>query len=576
MARRLAAILAADVVGYSRLMAADEIGTLAALKAHRANLFDPETARHSGRIVKLMGDGVLVEFPSVVDAVECALAIQTTMAGSEGKIRLRIGINLGDIIIDGDDIYGDGVNVAARLEPLAEPGGIAISSMVREGLGNRVDVEFFDAGEHQVKNIDRPIRVFRWPSRQGPLPSTPATPALAPSYRPSIAVLPFADMSDSDEESFADGICEDLITELSRFRSLFVISRNSTFAFKGQNFNLKDTSKKLGARYILEGRVRRAGERLRITAQLIDAVDDAHLWANRYDWQVEDIFAAQDEVVKAILSEIEPQLTISEQKRALSKPPERLDAWENYQRATWHMLSYNAEERETTLAFFERAIELDPRLAAAHAGLGMAIYFYTLLGASPDSVRDTERALKATKMAVSLDEQDPFAHVALALCHLLRGQHETATEASDRAIRLNPSYAMAHFGLGHALWHQGRLAEAITSLDDAITLNPRDSLLWAYMASKAVALALKTELEEAIVWSRQAQQQPNATIFCHVGEICALGLLGRKKKAADAVARAKRTMSNVTIRYLDTVLPITDPKRRGIFLKGLKEAGLPQ
>jgi len=577
MTRRLAAILAADVVGYSKLMAEDEAGTLAALKAHRRKLFDPETEKHGGRIVKLMGDGALAEFPSVVEAVECALAIQQALAASEDKIRLRVGINLGDIIIDGNDIYGDGVNIAARLEALAEPGGICISSVVHESLGNRVDAQFSDDGEHQVKNIARPIRVFRWVSQQRPAPVTSDSPPLTLPDKPSIAILPFTNMSaDADQEFFADGISEDLITELSHFRSLFVISRNSSFAFKGQGLNVKEMSERLGVRYIVEGSVRRAGNRLRITAQLIDAVDDAHLWAERYDRQMEDIFAVQDEVVRAIVAEIEPQLSISEHNRALRKPPESLDAWENYQRGLWHLFRYRPEERDTTLGFFERAIALDPRFAAAHAGLGLAYYVYVLLGASADPTGDAERAVKAAKMAISLDEQDAFGHVSLARAYILQGQHEAATEASDRAIRLNPSFAMAHFVRGHSLWHQGRPAEAVAALDEAIRLSPHDPLMWAYMASKAIALMFKGDLDEAIVWSRRSQQQPNATIFCHVAEVGALGLLGREDDAADAVARAKKTMPDVTIRYLETVLPITDAKCRGLFLKGLKAAGLPQ
>lgn len=574
--RRLSAILAADVVGYSRLMAADEAGTLAALKAHRRQLFDPETAKRGGRIVKLMGDGALVEFPSVVDAMDCALAIQRALAAGDGKIRLRIGINLGDVIIDGDDIYGDGVNVAARLEALAAPGGISVSGLVYESLGNRVEASFVDAGEVPVKNLARPVRVWHWQPGEAPAPQRPEAPRPALPDKPSIAVLPFTNMSsDGDQEFFADGISEDLITEISKFHSLFVTSRNSTFTFKGQTVNLKEVSGKLGVRYIVEGSVRRAGNRVRITAQLIDAVEDSHLWAERYDREIEDIFAVQDEVVRAIVSAIEPQLLSSERNRALRKPPERLDAWENHQRGLWHSYRFRPEERDRALAFFERAIALDARFAPAYAGLGMALYVYSLLGASPDHDADVERAVAACRTAINLDDNDPFAYAVLCRCSILQGQPEAAIAAADRALRLNPSFAPAHFGRAHALWHAGRPAEALPSHEAAIRFSPRDPTMWSFLASKAIALALNGALEEALAVSRSAQQHPNAAIFAHVGELLALGLMERGAEAADAVRRAQRVMPGVSVGYLTKVLPVTDPASRALFLKGLSQSGLP-
>jgi adenylate cyclase len=533
-----------------------------------------------------MGDGVFIEFASVVNAVTCAVELQGAMQAQNADlptnphILLRIGVNLGDVIVEGSDLYGDGVNVAARLEALADPGGICISEDVYRNVRSKLRLDYEDIGGQKLKNITEPIRVYRVRTgvaqpdvaeTSGANPSAPAR-----SMKPSIAILPFANMSgDPDQEYFGAGISEDLITELSKFRSLFVISRNSAFSFMGQSINAKEVSARLGARYIVEGSVRKAGDRLRITAQLIDAVDDAHLWAERYDRKLADIFDVQDEVVRAIVSAIEPQLLISERNRALRKPPESLDAWENYQRALWHTFRYKAEERDVTLSFYERAIALDPGFASAHAGLASALYSSVLLGSSPDSVADIERALKAAKMAVSLDENDPFAHVALARAYLLMANHEAATAESDKAILLNPSYAMAHFGRAHSLWHAGRGREAIASHDEAMRLNPRDPMIWSYMASKAIALALIGELEEAILWSRRAQQQPNAAVFSCVGEICALGLLGRSAEAADAVGRAKKMMPDVTVRHLDKVLPITHPRSRETLLKGLRQAGLP-
>lgn len=585
--RRLTTILAADVVGYSRLMEQDETGTMALLRARRHEVLMPLVARHGGRVFKLMGDGVYIEFASVVNAVACAVELQSAMQAQNANlpahrhVLLRIGINLGDVIVEGGDLYGDGVNVAARLEAVADPSGICISEDVYRNVRSKLRLDFEDMGAQKLKNIAEPVRAYRiktgvaQPEMAGTLDATRS--ASARLTKPSIAVLPFANMSgDPEQEFFGDGISEDLITELSKFRSLFVISRDSSFSFKGQSISAKEVSARLGARYIVEGSVRRASDRLRITAQLIDASDDAHLWAERYDRQLEGIFDVQDEVVRAIVSAIEPQLLISERNRALRKPPESLDAWESYQRALWHTFRYKAEERDVTLSFYERAIALDPGFASAHAGLAYALYSYVLLGSSPDSAADIERALKAARMAVSLDDNDPFAHVALARAYLLIANHEAAMMASDRAILLNPSFALAHFGRAHSLWHAGRAREAIASHDEAMRLSPHDPMMWAYMASKAIALALMGELEEAILWSRRAQQQPNAAIFSHVGEICALGLLGRKEEAADAVERAKKVMPAVTVRHLDKVLPITHAPSREALLRGLRRAGLPE
>src|SRR5581483_128671 len=315
--RRLAAILASDVVGYSRLMAGDETGTLAALKRHRESVFDPAVAANNGRIVKLMGDGTLVEFASVVDAVNCALAVQRTAPAESGPpITLRIGINLGDIIIDGDDIYGDGVNIAARLEPLAEPGGICIASIVNESIGTRIEVKFEDGGEVQVKNIDRPVRIWKWKPGNGSAPAKPAeaaVPAKAKRETPSNAVLPFNNMSgDPEQEYFSDGISEDIITDLSKIAGLMVIARNSTFAYKGRHIDIRTVGRELGVRSVLEGSIRKAGNRVRITGQLIDAETGAHLWAERYDRELTDIFEVQDEVTKRIVDALKVTLTPKE------------------------------------------------------------------------------------------------------------------------------------------------------------------------------------------------------------------------------------------------------------------------
>ena len=574
--RRLAAILASDVVGYSALMNGDEAGTLALLRAHRAELFDPETAKRGGRIVKLMGDGALVEFGSVVDAVECAVAVQQALAQQGGPIRLRIGINLGDVIIDGDDIYGDGVNVAARLEALAEPGGICISSVVHESVGNRIEAEFADAGEHAVKGLPRPIRVWRWAPEGTAAGAAPAAPvALALPEKPSIAILPFDNMSaDPDQQFFAEGIAEDIITELSKFRSLFVIARNSSFAFKGQALEAKEIGRRLGVRYIVEGSVRRAGNRVRITAQLIDAVEDTHLWADRYDRDLADIFAVQDEVTRAIVTTIEPTLADTERQRARRKPPESLDAWESYQRGLWHLFQVSPDEILTGLRFMEQAVQRDPQFALAHAGLAFSLYYYVLTGVSDNRQRDIERAYEEGKLAVTLDPADPFAHTALARTHTYRGQHDHAIAHCDRAISLNPSYAMAHFGRGHSLWMAGRPADALVSNAEAMRLSPHDPSMWAYMASRSIALTLLERYDEALDWARRALALHNTALHASIAEMAALGHLGRMDEAAKAVARARGYWPDVSLDFILTSLPITDPRCRSLFEAGLRKAGL--
>jgi adenylate cyclase len=347
--RKLAAILAADVAGYSRLMGQDEAGTLARLKEHRRELIDPKIADHKGRIVKTTGDGMLIEFPSVVEAVACAVAVQRGMAernvsiSEDQRIVFRVGINLGDIIVEDADIHGDGVNIAARLEAMAEPGGICVNRVVRDQVRDRLDIAFEDMGEQQVKNIARPVRAYRIMLDQTPRPSDPAAVALpmrtlALPDKPSVAVLPFTNMSSvPEQEYFADGIAEDVITALSRYPSLFVIARNSTFTYKGRAVEIRQIGRELGVRYVLEGSLRKAGNRIRVTAQLIEAETGNHVWAERYDRDLADIFAVQDEISQAVTIAIAPAIEDAERQRAMRKPPGSLDAWTAYQRGLWHM-----------------------------------------------------------------------------------------------------------------------------------------------------------------------------------------------------------------------------------------------
>ena len=414
--RRLAAIVSADVVGYSRLIGQDEEGTLAALRAHRAELIDPLIAEHGGRVVKTMGDGLLLEFPSVVGAVKCSIAVQRGMAASNNtvdearRLTFRIGVNLGDIAIDGDDIHGDGVNVAARLQEACEPGGLALSGVAHESLGSLVDARFSDGGRRQFKNIAREIQVWRWAleAHSGAL-ADDEPPALPD--KPSIAVLPFDNMSgDPEQEYFADGIAEDVITALSRFRSLFVIARNSSFTYKGRAVDVTLVAHELGVRYVVEGSVRKAGNRVRITAQLNDAATSNHLWADRFDRDLDDIFAVQDEVTLAIVTAIEPTLASAERDRALRKPPNNLDAWEAYQRGLWHLYQSTKMENSESIAYFQRAIERDPNFASGYAGLASALYMSATLGFRDDAGADILAAGEAAQRALALDPDDALVH----------------------------------------------------------------------------------------------------------------------------------------------------------------------
>ena len=579
MGRRLSAILAADVVGFSRLMEADEAGTLAALKAHRAAFIDPAIAERGGRIVKLMGDGVLVEFASVVDAVECAVAVQRGMVEHNAdlpeaqQIVFRIGINLGDVIIDGDDIYGDGVNVAARLEALAEPGGICVSGTVYEHVAGKLDHGFTDDGAQSVKNIARPVHVWRW-SEGTAAPRREATPLALPE-KPSVAVLPFDNMSaDADQEFFAEGISEDIITELSKFRSLFVIARNSSFSFKGQSLDVKEIGQKLGVRYIVEGSVRRAGSRVRITAQLIDAVADRHLWAERYDRDLEDIFAVQDEVTHAVVTAIAPTLGGAERERARRKPVESLDAWESYQRGMWYVYRYADEDNIEAQACFRHAIDLDANFTPAHAGLTYALYLRVLHAYGDDPQSLLAASAEAAERAITLDSGDPLGHDVQARPRLMAGEYDAAIAASRKALALNPNLANAHFALGWALAYSGHPEEGITEEDEAIRLSPRDPMLWGFLLIKCQALIFLARDEDALVCVREALREPNAALWAYTSEVSALGHLDRMEEARQALDRLMMVKPDFDLAFAQGMAGLMRAVGAERYIEGLRKAGV--
>ena len=576
--RKLVAILSADVAGYSRLMGVDEVGTLAALNGHRAACTDPAIAARRGRIVKLMGDGMLVEFASAVDAVECAVAVQQGMAGRnadvpEGqRIEFRIGINLGDIIVEGDDIHGDGVNLAARIQEIATPGGVALSDFAYHQVAGKVEATFADSGEHNLKNIAKPVRVYRWAEVAMQSPSE--TPLSLPD-KPSLAVLPFTNMSgDAEQEFFSDGISEDIITELSRFHSLFVIARNSSFAFKGQSVNVGKIGRDLGVAYVVEGSVRKAGNRVRITAQLVEAASGNHLWAERYDRDLDDIFAVQDEVTIAIVTAIEPSLRSAERNRAHRKPTESLDAWESYQRGLWNMYRFAAQENAEAQSFFRRAIELDPNFASAHAGLAEAILTDVSLGFGADPTPALGEARSAAKRALTLDGDDALAHVMMGGVHMMLGEHEAAISACRTALALNPNLATARYFLGETLSYSGRHEESIVELDAAVRLSPRDPELWGFLVDKAEAYLAMECYDEGLEIARASQRQPNAGVWAHMAEVVALAHLDRIEEARQALESVRAIKPDFDLDFVVSFIQQVRWVGADFYLDGLKKAGL--
>ncbi|MES5485090.1 adenylate/guanylate cyclase domain-containing protein [Bradyrhizobium sp. INPA03-11B] len=491
--RRLAAVLAADMVGFSRLMEADETGTLARLKTHRIELIDPAIAKNRGRIIKTTGDGMLVEFHSVVDAVLCAAEVQSRMAKRNTDVaparwmQFRIGINLGDVIVDGADIFGDGVNVASRLETLAEPGGICISGAVRDQVGDRLeDLSFEDLGDQTVKNIARPIRVFRVHFESGAKsvtgqPSVAAAPVVA--KKPSIAVLPLANMSgDPEQEFFADGLTEDIITELSRFHDLLVISRNSTFVYKGKAVKVQDVAKEFAVDYVLEGSVRKAGGRIRVTVQLIDAEADRHVWAERYDRELADIFAIQDEMTRAIVAILPGRVEAAAHDRVKRKPTDNMAAYECVLAArVLHHRSARDDNMEAQ-RLLERAIVLDPNYAHAHAWRACVLGQTWVYNWCDDRDATLAQVAAELEIALKLDDNDSDVHRILAALNLNRDDHDKAAFHQERALALNPNYDLVVVQQGELLTWLGRPEEGIDWIKRAMRLNPfHPERFWSHL-----------------------------------------------------------------------------------------------
>jgi adenylate cyclase len=575
--RKIAAILAADVAGYSRLMSDDERATVRTLTEYR-DIFTGLVEARQGRIVDTAGDSVLATFDSVVEAVEAAVEVQRELAERNEKLpdhrrmHFRIGVNLGDIIVrDDGTIYGDGVNVAARLEGLAEPDGVVVSDDAYRQVRDKLDVGFADLGDHEVKNIARPVRAYRVDTATEASSAETEAPEL-PS-RPSIAVLPFQNMSgDPEQDYFADGIAEDLITGLSRLRWLFVVARNSTFTYKGQAVDIKQVGRELGVRYVVEGSVRRGGNRVRISVQLIDATTGNHVWAERYDRALDDLFAVQDEITETVVATIEPEISAVERDRARRKPPAGLDAWEAYQRGMWHVYQFTEEDNLAARQLFRQAIKFDPEFAAACAALSYAHMLGKLLGFSGS---DLNLSLEMGLQAVRLDGRDAITHYALGRALTEFGRHDDAVGELQIAVSLNPSLAAAHYGLGWAYYMSDRFEESVSALALAERFSPRDPIRWAVESVRAQSLFFIGDNDAALAEARKAARHANAGLWAHVILAATLGKSGNMPEARSALDVAHSIHPGFSAATIRELLDFSNPDRAEQLIAVLKEIGLP-
>ena len=575
--RRLTAILAADVAGYSRLMGADEEGTLDRLNACRRDVLDPAFFDHRGRIVKTTGDGILAEFGSVVDAVRCAVAIQESMAErngaapADGRLDFRIGINVGDVIEQDGDIFGDGVNIAARLESIAEPGGICISHRVQEDTRGKVSVLFEDAGEQRLKNIENPVRVFRRSRSSG---EGAARRSLSLPDKPSIAVLPFTNMSaDPEQDFFSDGITEDIITALSKLRGFFVIARNSTYTYKGKSPDVRQVARDLGVRYVLEGSVRKSGDRLRVTAQLIDAATGAHVWAERYDRSVADIFAVQDEITASVVGAIEPQLYAAEKFRFQNKAPESLDAWACVVLAMPSVWVWAGRDNEKSETLLERALELDPGYAQALSLLAWVHAARAHLGlADPGKVLADAHVM--AMRALAQDGDDPWTHVTLGYVHMVARRFRPAIEQLTESVDRNPSFALAHMLMGSTYAYNGMTKEGLRAIAAAERLSPRDPIQAANLSSIGSCYFVAGRYAEALDFHRRAVELRPEFGTAWRSLAASAGLTGDLDTARAALREVLRLHPTLSLDWVERFHPIVAAETRAKYMEGLRCAGL--
>lgn len=582
--RRLAAILAADVVGYSKLVGEDETRTLAALREIRKEIVRPVFAEHGGRVFKVMGDGLLAEFPSAVQALRAAISMQEHLhrrnedMAAGPRIEVRTGIHQGDVVVEGADLLGDGVNIAARLEGLAEPGGICISGRVHEDAAGKIMLEAQDLGEQVLKNITRPVRAYR--ISIGSLVAGArhaARPTLALPEKPSIAVLPFQNMSgDPEQDYFADGMVEEIITALSRVRSFFVIARNSTFTYKGNSVDVRQVSRELGVQYVLEGSVRKAGTRLRVTCQLIDATTGNHTWAERYDRELADIFAVQDEIAQSVVSAIEPQLYAAENIRIQSTPPDSLDAWGCVIRALWHIGQFSKDDAQQATQLLKQAIAVSPGYAKAHSLLAFAELFAAVIGGSNIDLAISS-ARQNARAALALDDDDPWGHLSSGFIEIIANRYDHAIACCRQAIEINPNFALAYGLLAGAFAWNGQSDNALDAVDRAIRMSPRDPFKAIFLHHAAAAHFVAERYADGVACEEQAlRDRPTAPYALRTQAACYVGL-GQLDKARANISRVLVLQPNSSIK-LDiygyaAFARASDLER---YVAALRRAGLPE
>jgi adenylate cyclase len=579
--RKLSAILAADVAGYSRLMGVDEEGTLASLNGHRREHIDPCIARHRGRIVKTTGDGFLAEFSSVVEAVRCAAEVQDGMAernanvASDRRLEFRIGVNLGDVIVEGDDIFGDGVNIAARLEGLAELGGIAVSAIVKDHIGNRLDLTLEDLGERTLKNIARPIRAYRIRSGNRAT-TTPALPPLSVPDKPSLAVLPFQNMSgDSEQDYFADGIVEDIITALSRFKSFAVVARNSSFVYKGRAIDVRQAGKELGVRYVLEGSVRRSGNRLRITAQLVDGVTGAHLWARNFDGALEEVFDFQDSITESVATLVEPRIQAAEIERSRRERPESVATYDIYLQALTKISSESVKDNADAYALLTEALAREPDNGVFLAHAAWALEHRTTMGWPPIGPDDRQTCADLARRGLEHAGGDAMlmAHCGMTLLLGAR-DYDWGMAVVQAAVEANPNNLLivARAGIAHLFF--GSIEDALTYLHRANRMSPGDSGAHFSLIGIAIAHLIRGDYTEALGWAARAlASNPNFDPTYWV-LIAANAHLGRMDEAHRFLEKLKRISPGVSLASIRAAQHGKYPSRVAATLEGLRLAGL--
>lgn len=582
--RRLAAILSADVAGYTRLMADNEAATVGTLDEYRS-LMTGRVKQYGGRVVDMVGDNLLAEFASAVDAVHCALGIQETLAERNARLpehrrmHFRIGIHIGDIVVKGERIVGDGVNISARIEAKAPPGGVAVSQAVLDQIDGKLPISSWDTGEHELKNVPRPVRIYEIELEHGGGNGGRAgdgAPGMAKSVpgfagRRAVAVLPFRNLSaDPEQDYFAEGLAEDLITSLAALKIYPIIARNSSFSYKDKVADARRVGRELGAHYIVSGSVRKAGNRVRVSAELVDADDGRQLWSGRYDRELTDIFELQDEITANVAGSLGTALSQSEIRHAMHRLPQSLDAWDCLHRGLWHLYRYTREDTDAARKWGQKAIELTPDSCAGHCIVAFADMYKLTYQWTADPDRTRAEAVREAERAVALDHEDPRALTALGYAYSITGRHERAVAVLERAVEINPSSALALWALGAALAPAGRPDDAIPMIEKAIRLSPQDPLMAEFHFNIAVAHFLAGRYEQAIEYARKSLNLRADQPGCYRVLAAAYGYLGRRTEAGAALDKLCSISPTLTREHLSCFLP---PGVLEKYVTGLEKAG---